>query len=87
MSKLVMIETLRCIINDPSLKITEDWRRQFHEFVDIGELGLALDSVEDWIVDRDVRIDRSLFNSMLAVREFTGSERRSEDYIEQHLLS
>ena len=86
MNRQSVVENLRQIICDPSLQITEDWRRQFLEFVDIGEFGLALDSVQDWIVDRDIAIHLSIFDAMLKIREFAGNERRSEDYIEEHLL-
>lgn len=73
------------IANLPNLKVSDGWRRQIIEFVEVNECRLALDTIGDWIVEYEVKIDQKVFQKLVLLREKLG-EPRDEEYIKRNLL-
>ena len=80
--------TILSLIQSPLLKIEDCWRREYVEMLEVGEPFLALECVEDWIIDHDIEIGLDIMSAIDEVKEHFGGDhgRGNRIYIRNKLL-
>jgi hypothetical protein len=81
----IRIEIIK-LVEQKALGIPDSVRGNYDSLIRAGEYAIALDFVEDWIVDNDIMIERSLYQRILTIRSEWGQKGRAQEYIFNNLI-
>lgn len=87
MTKEEIEQALVEVIESNEVRIPEHVRANHYSLVRAGEYSVALDFVEDWIVEEARPISVRFYNEILNLRAHFGQRGRCEGYIREYLLN